>query len=404
MYDLQLAKAFLQLMNMGVVLLFTPAPSLLWISGFYALYLILLLIVRISSRRNDALPLLFSIDVLFSPLLFLLLPQGYMLPYLAAQLLLLNTMRGSGLGEKLRIFLTLFLLILSPAGALISALFRDGLSLFLAALPVWPLYALILYKLGKKGREKHRDYEYMKSLVDSKNRILSTLTHELRTPLAVIKTSTELVLEERPGAINDTQKTLLSSTLENTNKLNALVENILSQVKVEFSWFSMSRKTLDLKELIRKTAMDIRPFLKTHRQELKFSYPPLLSKISGDERWLQQVLLNLIHNASKNSLEGSTLAIDVHENEEAVVVSVHDQGQGIADHEISHVFNEFYQSRDPSRDLSEGAGLGLTIVKNIIEKHGGRVYISSRPGGGTSVSFTLPPKKGVLSGTHDTGY
>ena len=404
MYDLQLFKTLLQLLGITAFLIIVSAPPLLWTAVLYALYLVLLLIIRGSSRKNDFLPLLYTVDALFTPLLFFILPLGHMLPYLAVQLLLLGMGKDANLKKPLRRTLTILILILSPLAALASALRGNELSLFLATLPAWPLYALAAYALGKKGRKKRRDYEYMKSMVDSKNRILSTLTHELRTPLAVIKTSTELLQEERPGPINDTQRTLLNSSLENTNRLNALVENILSQVKVEFSWFSMTRKTIDLKELIRKTALDIRPFLNTHKQELTYSYPPLLSRISGDERWLQQVLLNLIHNASKNSGEGSTLSIDVHENEETVVVTVHDQGRGIADHEISRVFNEFYQSRDPSKDLTEGAGLGLTIVKNIIEKHGGRVYISSRPGGGTSVSFTLPPKKGVLSGTHNSGH
>ncbi len=404
MYDLQLAKSFLQVLSLGIFLLVSPGSILIWITPAYGLYLILALTARVSSRRNEFLPLLYSLDVLFTGIFFFLLPQGYMIPYLTIQLLLINMGRESGLEKGLRKILTRTLLTASPATACASALYNGKIPLFLTTLPVWFLYALSVYILGKKMKERRRDYKDMKSLVDSKNRILSTLTHELRTPLAVIKTSTELLLEERAGEINDTQKTLLNSSLENTNRLNALVENILSQVKVEFSWFTMTPRLLDIKELVRKTALDIRPFLKTHRQELNYSYPPLLSKIRGDERWLQQVLLNLIHNASKNSGEGSSIAVDVHENEEALVVTVHDQGQGIADHEISHVFNEFYQSRDPSRDLSEGAGLGLTIVKNIIEKHGGRVYISSRPGGGTSVSFTLPTRKGVLSGTHNSDH
>ena len=261
---------------------------------------------------------------------------------------------------------------------------------------------LLVKMIRLKDRRDNREYKYMKNLVDNKNKLLSTLTHELRTPLAVIKTSNELIMEERPGPLNETQKSLISSSLENTKRLNALVENILSQVKVEFAWFSIKQQPLDIRTIIRKTALDIKPYLETRKQTLRYHYPALLSKTLGDRRWLEQVLLNLIHNGSKNSPENSELTITVQENEQCIVVSVHDRGMGIENREISQVFNEFYQSTNPAKDLNEGAGLGLTIVKDIIEKHKGKVYISSLPRTGTTVSFTLPLYKGVFSGTNNS--
>lgn len=260
----------------------------------------------------------------------------------------------------------------------------------------------IVLLLNIQNRTNKMKYEYMKKLVDNKNKLLSTLTHELRTPLAVIKTSNELIMEERPGPINETQRSLIHSSIENTNRLNALVENILSQVKVEFAWFSMKQQPLDIRNIIRKTALDIKPYLDTKKQILKYNYPSLLSKTIGDKRWLEQVLLNLIHNGSKNSPEGTEISISVQENEQCIVVSVYDRGSGIDNKEIPNVFNEFYQSTDPSKDLNEGAGLGLTIVKDIIERHRGEVYISSMPHAGTTVSFTLPLYKGVFSGTNNS--
>ena len=262
---------------------------------------------------------------------------------------------------------------------------------------------LVLIKMiHLQNNSNQKKYEYMKNLVDNKNKLLSTLTHELRTPLAVIKTSNELIMEERPGPINDTQRSLIFSSLENTKRLNSLVENILSQVKVEFAWFSMKQQPIDIRNLIRKTASDIKPYLDTKKQKLRYNYPSLMSKTLGDRRWLEQVLLNLIHNGSKNSPENSELSIAVQENEQCIVVSVHDRGSGIESKEIPHIFNEFYQSTDPAKNLNEGAGLGLTIVRDIIEKHKGEVYISSLPQTGTTVSFTLPLYKGVFSGRNNS--
>ena len=292
---------------------------------------------------------------------------------------------------------------LSFLAMIIQFIFRkDYISIFLL---IPSVIAVFIYfkKLWETNHNRNKEHNYLKSLVDNKNKLLSTLTHELRTPLAVIKTSSELILEGRPGPINETQKSLLSSSLENTIRLTSLVENILSQVKVEFSWFSMKKKALDIRPLIRKIAIDIKPYLETKKQSLHYNYPGLLSRTVADNRWLQQVLLNLIHNGSKNSLEGSTLEISVKENEQCIVVSVHDFGKGIKNKEISHVFNEFYQSEDPTKNLNDGAGLGLTIVKDIVEKHGGNVYISSLPDSGTTVSFTLPVYKGVFSETFSSG-
>lgn len=250
-------------------------------------------------------------------------------------------------------------------------------------------------------KKHNQENDYLKSLLDNKNKLLSTLTHELRTPLTVIKTSNELIIEERPGPINDVQRSLLQSSIDNTIRLTSIVDNILSQVKVEFSWFEMEKSVIDVRTMIRKVATDIRPFLDTKNQIIQYNYPGLLSKTIGDKRWLQQVFLNLIHNSSKNSPDGSRIDITVKENEQCIVVSVHDYGTGIQNHEISQVFNEFYQSTNPAKDLTDGAGLGLTIVNGIIEKHGGKVYISSIPDIGTTVSFTLPIFRGVFSEIFD---
>ena len=326
--------------------------------------------------------LLFVNAFLFMPFIFLLTAEAVL--------------------EKQPKALLVTLIILTAAEAAAGSIILGQYILIAFCLPAAAVQAGIAVILHVQNTTNKTKYEYMKRLVDNKNKLLSTLTHELRTPLAVIKTSNELILEGRPGPINETQRSLIHSSVENTKRLNDLVENILSQVKVEFAWFSMKQQPLDIRNIIRKTALDIKPYLDTRGQKLKYSYPSLMSKTIGDKRWLEQVLLNLIHNGSKNSLENSIITIAVQENEQCIVVSVHDRGSGIGSAEISHVFNEFYQSTDPTKNLNEGAGLGLTIVKDIIERHKGEVYISSTPNAGTTVSFTLPLYKGVFSGTNNT--
>lgn len=370
----------------------TPYPLIILTAAYAAYFLILILtaVFNIVPLKHSRI-LLFT-DVIISPLFFL-----YIKPLWLILLIIIQAI-SIVFTEKDNSRMYLYLLLgISAAGLLAHfAADKDYISMLLIA-PSLVMVILLFKAIWKANSERNKDYDYLKTLIDNKNRLLSTLTHELRTPLAVIKTSNELLLEGRPGPINETQKSLLSSSIENTTRLTSLVENILSQVKVEFSWFSMEKTALDIRPLIRKIANDIKPYLETRKQTIHVNYPGLLSKTMADGRWLQQVLLNLIHNGSKNSAEGSVLEISVKENEQCIVVSVHDSGMGIQNKEISSVFNEFYQSQDPSKNLNDGAGLGLTIVKNIIEKHGGQVYISSIPNTGTTVSFTLPVYKGVFS-------
>ncbi|OQY36479.1 MAG: hypothetical protein B6229_09990 [Spirochaetaceae bacterium 4572_7] len=299
--------------------------------------------------------------------------------------------------EKSLKFHLLLLTILSIIATYSRLLITSNFVSMLLILPSIIALGFLFKIFFKKGWNNLEENNHLNTLLSNKNKILSTLTHELRTPLTVIKTSNELILEGRSGEITDLQRSLLTSSLENTIRLISLAENILSQIKVEFSWFTMKKQILDIKTLIRKVTTDMTPFLEAKKIHLHYSYPALLSKSIGDKRWIQQVILNLIHNSSKNIQEDSEIEINVKENEQCIVISVHDYGMGIKNKEISHVFNEFYQSTDPVKDLTNGTGLGLTIVKNIIEKHGGNVYISSMHGLGTTVSFTLPIYRGVIS-------
>jgi len=230
--------------------------------------------------------------------------------------------------------------------------------------------------------------------IDGKNKLLSTLSHELRTPLAVIKTSTEIILEERPGEINTTQKRFLTATLDNTMRMVRFVDTILASIKVEYAWFRMNKKPMDIRTVIKKVCNDLLPFITSRDQTLKYTYPNLISKTIADENWIQQVLINLIHNASKHVGKKGRIIISVTENEQCVVVSVSDDGSGITNQEKPKIFSEFYQGSESKDENMEGVGLGLSIVKNVIEKHGGKVYVGSVAGLGTTLSFTLLKEDG----------
>ncbi len=259
--------------------------------------------------------------------------------------------------------------------------------------------SLLSYFLNKLSietdSELKAEIEAQQKQIDGKNKLLSTLSHELRTPLAVIKTSTEIILEGRPGEINSTQKRFLTAVLDNTMRMVRFVDTILASIKVEYAWFRMNKKPMDIRTVIKKVCNDLLPFITSRDQELKYTYPNLISRTIADENWIQQVLINLIHNASKHVGKEGRIIISVTENEQCIVVSVSDDGSGIINQEKPKIFSEFYQGSEADDENMDGVGLGLSIVKNVIEKHNGKVYVGSVAGLGTTLSFTLPKEGGA---------
>lgn len=257
--------------------------------------------------------------------------------------------------------------------------------------PAFHLLSILIYRAIKENEAEMRsEIDDQQTQIDGKNKLLSTLSHELRTPLMVIKTSTEIILEERPGVINSTQKRFLKSTLDNTMRMVHFVDTILASIKVEYAWFRMKKEPIDLRNSIKRVCTDMQNFISSKDQELIYTYPNLLSKPIADENWIQQVLINLVYNASKHIGKNGKIVISVTENEQCIVVSVSDDGSGIINQDKSRIFSEFYQGEGSDGSNMDGVGLGLSIVKNVIEKHDGKVYVGSVAGLGTTLSFTLP--------------
>ena len=239
-------------------------------------------------------------------------------------------------------------------------------------------------------RRQHGLRATLQSNVDEKNRLLSTMAHEVRTPLTVIQTTTAVLLEERAGPLNARQRTFLGSMHENTHRLIDFTENILAGIKVERGWMPGAAEPLEIRRIVRAVAAAMQSVLESRKQSLRYTFPSLLSKPPGDETWIRHVLMNLVHNASKYAGIGGTIVISVTENDRFVTVTVSDTGHGLVGHSRERLFDEFYQEQPLSEGGGEGSGLGLAIVRAVIQRHGGQVYVSTARGLGTMVSFTLP--------------
>lgn len=220
----------------------------------------------------------------------------------------------------------------------------------------------------------------------------SMLAHEIRTPLTVMQTTGSLLLEEVPGPLNEQQKQFVRSNFEYTQRLITFSENMLMLLKFEKEFELKKIEKIHIRTITQDVVAFFAPLLQIKGQIIRYTFPALVSTPLGDESLIRQVFINLIHNAIKHTKEGGYIVISVTQDDEQVVVSITDNGTGVVGEGRENLFREFYQEKQASEEHQDGFGLGLSIARQIIQKHGGHVYITSVKDKGTMVSFTLPAK------------
>jgi len=249
----------------------------------------------------------------------------------------------------------------------------------------------LIIRIGREARrqaEGQRDESIRK--LGASNDTLATLSHEFRTPLTIIRSSAQILSGERPGGLNDVQRRFLSTIEDNTSRLIRLADDLLARTRVDSTWLTVEVKELDIRPIVKNVIETMSPFAEQHQRHLRYSYPHILSSVLADQKWIHQVLVNLVHNAIKYTDPNGTIVLAVKENEECAVVSVTDNGGGIWSNRTVDVFKKYFQEQHHVDGSSDGAGLGLAIVKEVVEKHNGNVYVGSVPGMGSIFSFTLP--------------
>ena len=205
-----------------------------------------------------------------------------------------------------------------------------------------------------------------------------------------MQTAGNILLEETPGSLNERQKRFLESINTNVQRLINFSETVLTAIKLDRNIAPDMSKAIDLRSIIRQVAETMQPLLSQRSQRLQCTFPALPSRPMADEAWIRQALMNLVHNASKHTPQGGLVMISLTQDEHQVVVTVTDNGRGLVGPGREVLFGEFYQEEPNSLSGLDGFGLGLTIVRSMIEAHGGAVRIGSSPDHGTMVSFTLP--------------
>jgi GAF domain-containing protein/anti-sigma regulatory factor (Ser/Thr protein kinase) len=224
-----------------------------------------------------------------------------------------------------------------------------------------------------------------------KSQFLANMSHELRTPLNAILGYAELILDNVYGDTSDKMREVLDRIQRNGKHLLGLINDVLDLSKIEAGQLNLSLAEYSLTDVVQSVYSAVEALAKEKHIALKAEVAPNLPAARGDERKLTQVLLNLVGNAIKFTDTGE-VAIKASAANGSFTVAVRDTGPGIAEAEQAKIFEEFQQADSSITKKKGGTGLGLAIAKRIVELHGGRIWVESSPGRGSTFSFTLPTK------------
>ena len=225
----------------------------------------------------------------------------------------------------------------------------------------------------------------------TKNALLRSISHDLRTPLAVIKGSAGTLLELGKGRRREEgEKDLLESIVEESTRMTGLIDKLLSMTRLESEQVALNRQWQPLEELVASALSRVEPLAGQRTLQTRI---PSDAVLLVDPVLLEQVIYNLLENAVKYTPEKSRIMLAAFQEPEAVTVIVEDDGPGIDPEELEKIFDKFYRGRVAVRGERGGVGLGLAICQTVIRLHGGRIWAENREGGGARFVFSLPNAK-----------
>jgi PAS domain S-box-containing protein len=232
----------------------------------------------------------------------------------------------------------------------------------------------------------------------AKTSFIATVSHELRTPMTAIKGYADLMSAGMAGDMSDTQADYLNIVLTNTERMVSIVNNMIAVSEMEGE-IAFTPESVDMIPLLQREIKALRSELERRSHEFKFDYPDDVPPVMGDPLRLRQVVSNLLSNACKYTEPGGLVEVrvrvlpaDVFSRDDRgyLVVSISDTGIGIPPEEQSRVFERFYRVDTPLSVEAGGPGVGLSIAKELVERHGGRIWVDSKEGEGSTFTFIIP--------------
>lgn len=241
--------------------------------------------------------------------------------------------------------------------------------------------------LERKVEERTRDLEVANR---HKSEFLANMSHELRTPLNAVIGFSEVLKEGMFGELNEKQTEYVNDIFESGHHLLSLINDILDLSKVEAGQMELEPSTFELGTALQNAITLVKERAARHGIALSTNIGENIGAVTADQRKIKQVTVNLLSNAVKFTPDGGSIALQAVRRRDAIEVSVADTGIGISPENQEMVFEAFQQVSGDSAQSSEGTGLGLSLAKRFVELHGGRIWLTSEPGKGSTFTYTIP--------------
>jgi signal transduction histidine kinase len=242
-----------------------------------------------------------------------------------------------------------------------------------------------------------QDVTKFRLLDHAKNNLVGTVSHELKTPLTSLRMAVYLLLEQNTGALTPAQRDLLETARDDADRLLRILNDILDLARIESGTAAISRRDTAIRPLLEEMAREMRPIITGAGQRINIRVAPdagVDGNVFLDAERIRHVFINLLGNASKYTPEGGVIELYAGPDAGgpgAVRFGVRDTGAGIAEADVPHVFQKFYRAPGQTR---KGAGLGLSIAREIVTAHGGVIACTSKPGEGSDFHFVIPARQG----------
>lgn len=223
----------------------------------------------------------------------------------------------------------------------------------------------------------------------SRREFVADVSHELRTPLTSIKGAVETVLEY-PQLDAESRDNFLHMAVDECDRMTRIVSELLVLSRLDNNRTAWRIETFDVGDFCRRLYEIMSVDAGNHKHTLSCSCDDIIPPLSGDKEKLQQVLINIIANSIKYTPDGGKISIEAHAGSDSAVISVTDNGIGIPEEDLPRIFERFYRVEKARTSDTGGTGLGLAIAKEIVDAHGGQIWIESKVGEGSKLSVKLP--------------
>ena len=241
---------------------------------------------------------------------------------------------------------------------------------------------------GYRGADK--DITEQEAIDKAKTEFVSLASHQLRTPLTAISWYTEMLLAEDAGKITDNQKKYLKEVYDGGQRMIDLVNSLLNVSRIELGTFMVEPTPTSLQEMAASCIKELVHSMKEKKLKFAEEYDPTLPKVNVDKKLMRMVFQNLLSNAVKYTPEGGSISLKIRKEDPNVKIEVADTGYGIPKDQQNRIFQKLFRAENVTAKDTEGTGLGLYIIKNVVENSGGKIWFESEEDKGTTFFVTMP--------------